>query len=130
MSLSPSIFLNLLIAGIFLGGIYSLVSIGLTLIFGTLKLVNFAHGALMMLSMYLTFWLWSLLNIDPLISLPISFGLFFWHWLCLAEGIDHANHRTSGIRPNAYDVGSPFSHTECSHNGMVGRPTTSGHRLC
>lgn len=77
MSFSPSIFLNLLIAGIFLGGIYSLVSIGLTLIFGTLKLVNFAHGALMMVSMYLTFWLWALLGIDPLISLPISFGLFF-----------------------------------------------------
>ena len=48
--------LQLLISGILLGGVYALVSIGLTLIFGVLDVVNFAHGEFLMLAMYLTFW--------------------------------------------------------------------------
>lgn len=73
----PSILAQALINGLLLGGIYSLVSVGLTLIYGVMDIVNFAHGAFMMLSMYLTFWLFVLFGVHPLISLPIAFIVFF-----------------------------------------------------
>jgi branched-chain amino acid transport system permease protein len=66
-----------LMTGLFTGAVYSLVSIGLTIIFGTIRIVNFAHGEMLMLGMYLTFFLWSILGIDPLIALPIVFAVFF-----------------------------------------------------
>src|SRR5207302_9474814 len=47
-----STILQLLVSGIMLGGIYAVMSIGLTLIFGVLKIVNFAHGEFLMLAMY------------------------------------------------------------------------------
>ena len=49
-----STIVQLLVSGIMLGGIYALMSIGLTLIFGVLKIVNFAHGEFLMLAMYAT----------------------------------------------------------------------------
>jgi branched-subunit amino acid ABC-type transport system permease component len=45
-----------LLDGLLLGGVYSLVAIGLSLIFGVMKVINFAHGTLMMLGMYSTYW--------------------------------------------------------------------------
>lgn len=64
---------QVLIAGILIGGIYSLVSVGLTLIFGVLDIVNFAHGSYLMLAMYVVFYSWSRLGIDPLAAIPIAF---------------------------------------------------------
>ena len=59
------------------GGAYALIALGLTLSFGTLGIVNFAHGEFLMLSMYAAFWLWSLFGLDPLFALPIAAALFF-----------------------------------------------------
>ena len=53
------------ISGVLIGGVYALVALGLTLVFGVLRIINFAHGTLMMLGMYATFFLWSLAGIDP-----------------------------------------------------------------
>ena len=64
-----SLFVQLLISGILLGGIYSLASIGLTLIFGVMKIVNFAHGEFLMVAMYVTFWLFHYFSLDPYLSL-------------------------------------------------------------
>lgn len=69
--------IQLLINGLLLGGIYALLSIGLTLIFGVLEVVNFAHGEFLMISMYLTFWLFNALGIDPYLSLVIIIPIFF-----------------------------------------------------
>ena len=62
-------FLQIIVSGILLGGIYSLISIGLTLIFGIVKIINFAHGEFLMIAMYLAFWSVTLLNMDPYVSL-------------------------------------------------------------
>jgi branched-chain amino acid transport system permease protein len=72
-----TLFLQLLISGILLGGIYALSSIGLTLIFGVMKIVNFAHGEFLMISMYLAFWLFHLFHIDPYVSILVLVPLLF-----------------------------------------------------
>ena len=53
-------------------GIYALIAAGLSLIFGLMEIVNFAHGEHLMLSMFSSFWLWSLFGIDPIFSIPIT----------------------------------------------------------
>jgi len=59
------------ISGVFLGSIYALVALGLTLIYGVLHIINFAHGALLMLAMYAVFYLWQYLGIDPYLAMFI-----------------------------------------------------------
>ena len=54
-----------------MGLIYALVAVGLSLIFGLMEIVNFAHGEFLMLSMFFSFWFWALLGLDPLVSLPL-----------------------------------------------------------
>lgn len=59
---------QVLTSGLLLGGLYALLAVGLTLIFGVLRVVNFAHGEFMMLGMFGAFWLWSLWGVDPYLS--------------------------------------------------------------
>jgi branched-chain amino acid transport system permease protein len=67
------------ISGLLNGAVYGLVSVGLTMIFGVVKIVNFAHGEFLMVGMYLSYALWALLGIDPLWSVPIVMvALFFF----------------------------------------------------
>ena len=54
-----------------MGLIYALVAVGLSLIFGLMEIVNFAHGEFLMLAMFAAFWLWALGGLDPLLSLPL-----------------------------------------------------------
>jgi branched-chain amino acid transport system permease protein len=70
-------FLQAFITGILMAGIYALVGIGLTLIFGVVRIVNFAHGEFVMLGMYLSFFLWKLWGIDPYASLLITMPVLF-----------------------------------------------------
>jgi branched-chain amino acid transport system permease protein len=66
---------QLIASGVILGGIYALVSIGLTLIFGVMRIVNFAHGEFLMLSMYLAIGLFTVLGIDPYVGLLLAIPL-------------------------------------------------------
>jgi branched-chain amino acid transport system permease protein len=66
-----------LVNGLLIGGIYALVSIGVTLIFGVVKIVNFAQGEFVMLGMYLSYWLASRLGLDPVLSLVVSMPTLF-----------------------------------------------------
>ncbi|MBW1801374.1 MAG: branched-chain amino acid ABC transporter permease [Deltaproteobacteria bacterium] len=75
--MDATLFIQLLISGILLGGIYALSSIGLTLIFGVMKIVNFAHGEFLMIAMYIAFWLFHLFHIDPYVSILITVPLLF-----------------------------------------------------
>jgi branched-chain amino acid transport system permease protein len=71
------------ISGVFLGSIYALVALGLTLIYGVLHIINFAHGALLMLAMYAVYFLWAGLGIDPYLAMLIVVpgGFFFGYGL-------------------------------------------------
>jgi len=71
------IFIQILVNGLLLGGIYALISIGLTLIFGVVRVINFAHGEFLMISMYISYYCYSLLGLNPYWSLLINFPLMF-----------------------------------------------------
>jgi branched-chain amino acid transport system permease protein len=62
---------QIVVSGLLLGGIYALVSVGLTLVFGVIRLVNFAHGEFLMLAMYLTYFLFQYLGLDPLLAMLV-----------------------------------------------------------
>ncbi|MBU1154868.1 MAG: branched-chain amino acid ABC transporter permease [Proteobacteria bacterium] len=71
------VFLQVLINGLFLGGVYALISLGLTLIFGVVRVINFAHGEILMISMYASFFCFSVLGLNPYLSLIIVIpGMF------------------------------------------------------
>lgn len=69
--------ISALVAGLLLGGLYAVVAIGLSLIFGIIRVINFAHGSLLMASMYAGFWLWHFFGIDPYLSIIIVVPLAF-----------------------------------------------------
>ncbi len=71
------VYLNVTVAGILTGLVYGLMALGLSVIFGVVRVVNFAHGEMMSIAMYLTVLLFSSLNLDPLVMLvPIAAVLF------------------------------------------------------
>lgn len=66
-----------LVFGLFVGGIYGTAALGLALVFGVLKVLNVAHGELMMIGGYVSFWLFTLLGMDPFLSLLFAIPLLF-----------------------------------------------------
>jgi branched-chain amino acid transport system permease protein len=64
-----------LINGILSGGVYAAAAVGLSLIFGVSGILNAAHGELLMLGAFTTYWLFTLYHVDALLTLPISFAL-------------------------------------------------------
>ena len=82
LSLLPAGIIN----GLMFGAIYALVALGLTLIYGVLHIINFAHGAMLMLALYSAYFLFKILNIDPYVAIlivtPASFifGYVIYRW--------------------------------------------------
>ncbi|MFP8888392.1 branched-chain amino acid ABC transporter permease [Natrialbaceae archaeon A-CW2] len=73
----PSTFLQLLAFAILLGGIYGLVALGLTMIFGVMDVINFAHGALMVVGMYIVWWLSTAVGLNPFLTIPVAVVALF-----------------------------------------------------
>lgn len=73
--------------GLTTGAIYALVALGLTLIYGVLHIINFAHGSLLMLAMYAVFFLNTLFGIDPYAAIPILVPIFFVLGYLLQRGV-------------------------------------------
>ena len=69
--------------GINVGALYGLAAVGLSLTFGVMKILNIAHGEFLMVGGYFAFWLFSLMNLDPLVSIPlIAVALFIIGAIC------------------------------------------------
>ena len=66
------VLIQILVWGLYAGCIYILLAIGLNLIFGVMKVVNFAHGELLMLGAYATFWICTFSDIDPYFVIPFA----------------------------------------------------------
>ena len=86
-----------LVYGILVGALYGLAAVGLSLVFGVTKFLNVAHGELLMLGGYASFWLFTLWRVDPFVSLPLAmvsllvvgavvYKLLFSRMVKLAEG--------------------------------------------
>lgn len=71
------VFGQTLVNGILQGGVYAVAAVGLSLTFGVIGIVNMAHGDLLMLGAFATYWLFKFYHVDPLLTVPISFGLLF-----------------------------------------------------
>ncbi len=72
------VFVQTFVSGVLMGGIYALVGLGMTLIMGVMKIINLAHGQLMMVAMYITYVLFEYFHLDPYFSLLIAMpSLFF-----------------------------------------------------
>jgi Branched-chain amino acid ABC-type transport system, permease components len=69
--------LQLLINGLLVGGIYALISTGLTLVFGVMRIINFAHGEFLMISMYMVYWLNVKLGMDPYLAMIVIIPVMF-----------------------------------------------------
>jgi branched-chain amino acid transport system permease protein len=66
---------QVIVNGVLLGGVYALFAAGLNMIVGVMRVINLAHGELMMLGAYTTFLLFSLAHVNPLLSIPVSAAL-------------------------------------------------------
>lgn len=69
--------IQLVVSGLLIGGVYALISIGLTLIFGVMRIVNFAHGEFLMVAMFASFWLLHLTGVSPYMAVPFVALLLF-----------------------------------------------------
>ncbi len=69
--------IQVLINGILLGGLYGIMALGMSLIWGVMNIVNIAHGALIMLGAYLTYWTFTWWGWDPFLSLPLTIVVLF-----------------------------------------------------
>ncbi|MBQ1343712.1 MAG: branched-chain amino acid ABC transporter permease [Firmicutes bacterium] len=68
---------QIIINGLLNGCVYALVAVGLSLTWGVMDIVNFAHGEFLLWGLYASFWIWALMGLDPLISMPIVIVLIF-----------------------------------------------------
>ncbi len=90
------ILLQAAVNGLLLGGVYGLVSVGLTLIFGVMRIVNFAHGEFLMLGMYAAYWLGVLFGVHAYLALvPVGVLLFgagvLIQWLLIRRVLGQAD---------------------------------------
>jgi branched-chain amino acid transport system permease protein len=82
---SLDVYLNVAVAGILTGLVYGLMALGLSVIFGVVRIVNFAHGEMMSIAMYIAVVLFSTLHLDPLIMLvPIAAVMFVFGYVLQA----------------------------------------------
>jgi branched-chain amino acid transport system permease protein len=79
-------FIQVLLFGLTLGGVYALMASGLTLVFGVMRIVNIAHAAFVILAAYIAFYAFTIYHVDPILSIFITMPIMFFvgiavYWL-------------------------------------------------
>jgi branched-chain amino acid transport system permease protein len=82
-----SLILPAVLSGLMMGAVYALIALGLTLIYGVLHIINFAHGSLLMLALFAVYFLHFHLGIDPYLAIPIVLPVFFALGYVLQRGL-------------------------------------------
>src|SRR5262245_47674818 len=85
--ITPAMLGQVVISGLLAGALYALVALGLGLIFGVMRVLNVAHGPLLMLGAYTTFWLFRWIGLNPYLSLLVSMPLLFLVGVALERGL-------------------------------------------
>jgi branched-chain amino acid transport system permease protein len=85
-----SLYLNVITGGILIGVVYALIALGLTIIFGVMRLVNFAHGEMVVIGMYAGYALWSATGLPPWTLAPVAALLLFAMGYLLQKAIINA----------------------------------------
>ena len=95
--MSEQLFAQLLVSGLGMGFIFALIAIGLTLIYGVMDVVNFAHGEFLMVAMYASFFAWQAWGVDPIVAVPVVAAAMFAfgvgvYWLLVRRVLGKSMH--------------------------------------
>jgi branched-chain amino acid transport system permease protein len=70
------LYLQVLVNGVLLGGLYAVVTVGFSLVWGVMGIINVTHGSLIMLGAYITYVLFTFFSIDPFLAIPVAAWFF------------------------------------------------------
>ncbi len=82
-----ALYVQAIVNGLLVGGVYSLMALGLSLIFGVMRVINFAHGDMMVWGMYLSYWLFVTAGIDPYLSILVTGAAVFLLGAAVQKGL-------------------------------------------
>ncbi len=94
------LFLQTLISGVLLGGLYALIGLGMAIIMGVMRIINMAHGDLMMVAMYIAYWLFTIFNIDPYVAVFVATPLLFLFGVALQKYLVNPVMKAESILPH------------------------------
>ncbi|HMK74910.1 MAG TPA: branched-chain amino acid ABC transporter permease [Thermodesulfobacteriota bacterium] len=100
MAAQVELFLQTLISGFLLGGLYALIGLGMALIMGVMRIINLAHGDLMMVAMYVAYWLFTLFHLDPYLSIFVATPLLFFLGVGLQKFLINPVMKVESILPH------------------------------
>jgi branched-chain amino acid transport system permease protein len=100
MAAQIELFLQTLISGFLLGGLYGLIGLGMALIMGVMKIINLAHGDLMMMAMYIAYWAFTLIHLDPYLSIFIATPVLFFFGVGLQKYLINPVMKVDSILPH------------------------------